>query len=60
MKWFQGDRGYNMAAQRYDRNFSSSVKKSFTIEGSESVKYFSTQEEKFCISKQPCNVLFII
>ena len=46
-----------MAAWRYDRNFSSSVEKSFTIEGSEPVKYFSTQEEKFCISKQPCNVL---
>ena len=24
------------------------------------MKYFSTREEKFCISKQPCNVLFII
>ena len=23
-------------------------------------KFFSTREEKFCISKRPCNVLFII
>ena len=36
-----------MAARRYDRNFSSSVEKSFTNEGSEQVKYFSTQEETF-------------
>ena len=36
-----------MAARRYERNFSSSVEKSFTSEGSEQVKYFSTQEEKF-------------
>ena len=50
MKWFKGDRGYYMAAQRYDRNFSSSVEKSFTSEGSEQVKYFSTQEEKFSLS----------
>ena len=35
-------------------------KKYFTSERSERVKYFSTLEEKFCISKQPCNVLFII
>ena len=48
-----------MAARRYDQNFSSSVEKSFTSEGSEQVKYFSTQEEKFCISKRPCNVLLI-
>ena len=36
-----------MAARRYDRNFSLSVEKSFTSEGSEQVKYFSTQEETF-------------
>ena len=47
MKCFKGDRGYYMAARRYDRNFSSSVEKSFTSEGSEQVKYFSTQEETF-------------
>ena len=32
------------------QNFSSSVKKYFTSESSERVKYFLTQEEKFCIS----------
>ena len=26
----------------------------------EQLKFFLTQEEKFCIFKQPCNVLFII
>ena len=35
-----------MAARRYDRNFSSSVEKSFTSEGSEQMKYFSTQERE--------------
>ena len=40
-----------MAVRRYDRNFSSSVEKSFTSEGSDQVKYyFSTQEEKFSLS----------
>ena len=33
------------------RNFSSSVEKYFTSERSEGVKYFSTREEKFRISK---------
>ena len=42
------------------RNFSSSVEKYFTSEGSERMKYFSAQEEKFHIFKRPCNVLFII
>ena len=32
------------------QNFSLSVKKYFTSESSERVKYFLTQEEKFCIS----------
>ena len=29
------------------------------VHSSERVRYFSTREEKFCISKWPCNVLFI-
>ena len=29
-------------------------------ERSEQVKYFSTREEKFRISKRPCNILFIM
>ena len=41
------------------QNFSSSVKKYFMSESSERVKYFLTQEEKFCISKWSCNVLLI-
>ena len=47
-----------MALQRW-KNFSSSVKKYFTSECSEQVKYFSTDKKKFHISKLPCNVLFI-
>ena len=40
-------------------NFSLSVEKYFTSEHSERMKYFfNTSEEKFCISKWPCNVLF--
>ena len=41
------------------QNFFSRVKKYFTSESSERVKYFSTQEETFCISKWSCNVLLI-
>ena len=44
-----------MAAQRYE-----SVEKYFMSERSKQVKYFSTREEKCCISKQPCNILFIL
>ena len=36
------------------RNFSSRV------ENISLVKYFSTLEEKFCISAQPCNILYIL
>ena len=32
----------------------------FTSERSEQVKYFSTREVKFRISKRPYNILFII
>ena len=42
------------------QNFSSSVKNYFMGESSKPVKYFLTQEEKFCISKWSCNVLLII
>ena len=42
------------------QNFSSSVEIYFTSERRKRVKYFSTREEKFLISKRPCNVLFII
>ena len=42
------------------QSFSLSVKNYFTVESSKQVKYFLTQEEKFCISKWSCNVLLII
>ena len=42
------------------RNFSLSVEKCLKSERSKQVKYFSTLEEKFCIFKWPCNVLFIV
>ena len=46
-----------MAAWRYE--FSLLVlKKYFTSERSERVKYFSTLEEKFRISARPCNILY--
>ena len=48
-----------MAARRYEISLPS-VEKYFTSERSERVKYFSTREEKFRISKRSCNVLFII
>ena len=44
-----------MAMQRYEISLLM-LKKYFT----RSHKYFSTLEEKFRISKQPCSVLFII
>ena len=51
------NRGYILHGCAEIQNFSSSVEKYFTSECSEQVKYFSAQEDKFCISKQPCNVL---
>ena len=36
------------------------LKKHFTSERSERVKYFSTLEEKFRISARPCNILYIL
>ena len=35
------------------------LKKYFTCLLRSLVKYFSTLEEKFCISTQPCNILYI-
>ena len=49
----RGYRGYYMAARRYE--ISLRVLKNIEI-----LKYFSTREEKFRISKRSCNVLFII
>ena len=50
-------RGYYMAAQRYE--ISLRVLKNIKWAQRKS-EMFSTWEEKFRISKQPCNVLFII
>ena len=47
-----------MAAWRYEISLLV-LKKYFTSERSSLVKYFSTQEEKFRISKWPCNVLYL-
>ena len=46
-----------MAAWRYEISLLV-LKKYFTSERSERVKYFSTREEKFRISKWPCNILY--
>ena len=35
------------------------LKKYFTRSLHSLVKYFSTLEEKFCISKRPCNILYV-
>ena len=48
-----------MAAWRYEISLQVS-KKYFTSERSEQVKYFLTREKEFRVSKQPCNVLFVI
>ena len=48
-----------MAAWRYEISLRV-LKKYFPSERSEEGEYFSKQEEKFRISKRPCNVLFII
>ena len=47
-----------MAAWRYEISLLV-LKKYFTSERSERVKYFSTLEEKFRISAQPCNILYL-
>ena len=48
-----------MTAWRYEVSLLV-FKKYFTRSLRSLVKYFSTLEEKFRISKRPCNVLFII
>ena len=48
-----------MAAWRYEISLLV-LKKYFTSERSERVKYFSTLEEKFHISAWPCNILYFI
>ena len=48
-----------MAAWRYEISLLV-LKKYFTSERSERVKYFSTLEEKFRISARPCNILYFI
>ena len=53
------NRGYYRAARRYKislwvlRNIS-------RVSAANKWNIFSTHEEKFCISKQPCNILFIV
>ena len=41
------------------QNFSSCVEKYFILSLRSFVKYFSTLEEKFCISARPCNILYV-
>ena len=48
-----------MAAWRYQISLLV-LKKYFTSERSERVKYFSTLEEKFRISARPCNILYVL
>ena len=47
-----------MAAWRYEISLLV-LKKYFKSERSERVKYFSTLEQKFRISKRPCNILYV-
>ena len=47
-----------MTAWRYEISLLV-LKKYFTSERSERVKYFSTLEEKFRISARPCNILYL-
>ena len=47
-----------MVAWRYEISLLVLKKKYFTSERSERVKYFSTLEEKFCISARTSNVLY--
>ena len=47
-----------MAAWRYETSLLV-LKKYFTSEHSEQVKYFSTLEEKLRISAQPCNIPYV-
>ena len=47
-----------MAAWRFEISLLV-LKKYFTSERSERVKYFSTLEEKFRITARPCNILYL-
>ena len=47
-----------MAAWRYEISLPV-LKRYFTSERSERVKYFSTLEEKYRISARPCNNLYV-
>ena len=47
-----------MAAWRYEISLLV-LKKYFTRWLRSPVKYVSTLEEKFCISKRPCNILYV-
>ena len=49
-----------MAAQRYEISLRVLENISRVSAANAGVKYFSIREEKFRISKRPCNVLFII
>ena len=49
-----------MAAWRYKINSLLVLKKYFTCLLSSLVKYFSTLKEKFRISVQPCNILYLL
>ena len=48
-----------MAAWRYEISLLV-LKKYFTRSLRSLVKYFSTREEKFCISKRPSNILYVL
>ena len=48
-----------MAAWRYENSLLV-LKKYFTLSLLSLVQYFSTLEEKFRISAQPCNILYLL
>ena len=58
--WLYSRMNDDITWPRRDVKFLLSVEKYLTRSLRSLVKYFSTQEEKFCIFKRPCNVLFII
>ena len=54
---FLWNRGYYMAAWRYEIPLRL-LKNISRVSAANEWNIFSTREEKFCISKRPCNVLF--
>ena len=58
--WIFIDRGCDMVTWRYELSLRSLVDKYFMSECSKQVKYFSTREKKFCISKQPCYSIYYV